>query len=307
MIKASLIKGKPIVTTQSEDQLGQVADIIIDQVHNRIAAFKIAKNEAVKDRKLILPWSGVQIAKADQVVATSHKMIVEARQIYEVKQILDRPQLTIGKAVVSITEENVGEIADVYFDELTGVIIGYQVLGEHYQDILGQSSFVSYKQIVEVTPDVVYVSLKDADQADFKGLEYAIQALQDHIASINFHSESTVRPVIEEGSDPVAISTALIHHWHLLVAVLHNILVDAHAFTLTEPEFQALIAKYTVDKLVGLPIRQDVYTTDESLVAVKGQRVSTAIITEAKNKNAVFNLMEAVGLDIEKAKELTLQ
>jgi hypothetical protein len=161
---------------------------------------------------------------------------------------------------------------------------------------------------VKITTDGVYVSpdFDDLMQTDVSGLRHAVQALNDHVATINTIKHSMTDDPEAKGNDTHSLQTKLIRQWHLLVAVLYNALVNTKAFTLTEPEFQALIARYTIDKTINMRIQHDIQTSDGSLVAAAGQLVNPGIINLAKQKDAVFDLMKAVGLNIDEAEELAL-
>ncbi|MBI5668545.1 MAG: PRC-barrel domain-containing protein [Chloroflexi bacterium] len=120
--------GKSVYLYGKSTPLTTVADLIFDYLTNQVLAFVIDK-PGWRSQARIIPWSGIQSVNASGVTAWSKNMVVLAEHLYRVKQVLERPNLTKGMPIITETGWHLGVMTDVYFSEMTGTLLGYEVKG----------------------------------------------------------------------------------------------------------------------------------------------------------------------------------
>ena len=98
----------------------------------------------------------------DAVVVRGPGSIVATNQDDELRAIVDQKEKIVGKEVYTVQGDDQGKIADVYFDEPTGTVMGYEVSGGLIGDVSKGTSFLATDDITTIGNDVIYVQPETA-------------------------------------------------------------------------------------------------------------------------------------------------
>ena len=168
MLKGNDILGKPVIAYGQYQQLAAVEDYIFDHNTNQLLAFVIDK-PGWRRAARIVPWSGIQSLTADAVIVWSRNMIVIAEQLYRVKQVLLRDNLTKGMPIITHDGRHLGIMTDVYLNEHTGTVLGYEVKGGLYADETYDCGFVPAPQTLRIHKNAAYVPSQTARRMEEHG------------------------------------------------------------------------------------------------------------------------------------------
>ncbi len=99
----------------------------------------------------------------DAVVVARRESVIAANEVPEIGSIVARDQSLLGTRVFTETGDDQGKINDVYFDEPTGRILGFELSGGAFADAAQGTRYVPVEELVRVGPDVAYVHPETAD------------------------------------------------------------------------------------------------------------------------------------------------
>ncbi len=127
MNRASSFIGKPIFTPSGQ-QVDTIDDVIFDPHTHYVLCFMVEPGGWVGGAK-ILPWSDDCAVTPHALTISSQEQIVFARKVPRIQEILEDIQVVVGKKIVAPDGRQLGILDDVYFDQKTGEIGGYEVIG----------------------------------------------------------------------------------------------------------------------------------------------------------------------------------
>jgi sporulation protein YlmC with PRC-barrel domain len=113
---------------------------------------------------MVVPFSSVVRFGPSAVMVDGSAGVVPASSDARVNEILGRKGTLLGSTVVSEGGEELGTVADLYFEEVTGRVVGYEVSGGRLRDVTAGSSFLPFESIRTVGEDIV-VATDDARAA----------------------------------------------------------------------------------------------------------------------------------------------
>jgi uncharacterized protein YrrD len=123
-------------------------------------------------------------------VINEESSVVAASSDPEVKVILDSNHKLLSKTVFTEDGQKVGSIGDLYFDEQTGRITGFEITGGLIGDIARGTSYLGADEVRLAGRDVVFVSRSGAD-----AVEGQVGGIQGAVAKAG---EQAAKPVVHE-------------------------------------------------------------------------------------------------------------
>jgi uncharacterized protein YrrD len=156
MRKGKSVIGKDILALDDGTKLQKVNNLIIDPGGQRLVGLVVDEGGLMSTTKIV-PIEEVSSFGRDAVVVASHTSIVTTAQAPEVKDIVEQSEKFVGKKVFTVTGDEQGTIADIYFDEPTGMVLGYEVSGGLLADTAKGTSYLPAEDITSIGADVIYV------------------------------------------------------------------------------------------------------------------------------------------------------
>jgi uncharacterized protein YrrD len=182
MLKGDTLLGKSVLAYNTNQKMAHVQGALIDYDTNRLAAFWVIDN-APKRQVQVLPWSGVKIVEVDRVVAWSANMLASAQDMFSIRRLLERETIRPGMKFITTKQHDLGTMVDFYFDENTGVLDGYEIIGGIFALDANDHSFLPAPGIISIAGKVVLVpaSTVNAMQELPGGLPMLLQQLKAQI------------------------------------------------------------------------------------------------------------------------------
>jgi uncharacterized protein YrrD len=182
MRKGTDIIGKAVVAYDSGEKFETVLDLIFDQNSNRLLGFLVDEAGWFSSSKVIALQS-VQAIGPDAIIVPSKSAEVPASQIQPIDRVLEHNNIMKGTKIMSTDGRNLGTMIDLYFDEVTGDIEGYEVSGGIFADAYSGRSFVPAPETLKIGKDVAFVPSETADmmQEQVGGIKAAMQTAGEKI------------------------------------------------------------------------------------------------------------------------------
>ncbi len=176
MRKGSDLINKVVVTYNTGERVERIKDLLFDQDSNQLLGFLVTEGGWLSSGRAIL-LQDVQALGPNAVVIPSKDAIAEAKKIPKLKQILKRNNVLKGTRIMTTDGRDLGTMVDLYFNESTGAVEGYEVSGGLFADIYSGRSFVPAPQTLHIGEDIAFVPPEIADlmQEQVGGIKGAAQ------------------------------------------------------------------------------------------------------------------------------------
>ncbi len=334
MRKGSEIIGKAVIAYDTGEKFETVLDLIFDQTSNRLLGFLVDEAGWFSSSNVIALQS-VQSIGPDAIIVPSKSVEVSASEIQPIDRVLEHNNIMKGTKIVSTDGRDLGKMIDLYFDEHTGDIEGYEVSGGIFADAYTGRSFVPAPETLKIGKDVAFVPSETADmmQEQVGGIKAAMQTAGDKIQEtaqatgekLQAAGQSASKSVTNAIVDPAEQKTFAIGKVARTTVTAPDdspIVVEGQTITATTVDIAethdrldalyrsaggSLTAKigervgetaagFAVDRAEGRRATKPVYTPDGFIVAAMGQIVTPKVIERAKTHHQEQALLEAVGL-----------
>jgi uncharacterized protein YrrD len=189
-------KGKSIIGLQATSEvdgaeLGAVKDLIFDHSTDEIIGLLISDKElfGLIDAQVI-PWNQVRAIGSKAVMVAGPDAKVRAGDEPRINAILDRNTALSGTRIRSMDGDDLGTFADLYIDEQTGRILGYEVSGGFFSDTMSgkhylpASTEITMGQDVAIVPATVAHELEAKKQDEPGGLKGAVATAKDKATDV---------------------------------------------------------------------------------------------------------------------------
>lgn len=182
MRKGKSIIGKDILSLADGAKLDKVRDVVVDPDGLRVIALVVTEGGFLSSSKVV-PTEEIESFGKDAVVVRSSASVISVGDNSELRNFVEQDEKILGKKVFTTVGDDQGSIADIYFDEATGAVVGYEVSGGLLGDASKGTSYLATEDITTIGPDVIYVRPETAKtlEAQVGGIQGAIQGAGDKI------------------------------------------------------------------------------------------------------------------------------
>lgn len=165
MYKGSDIIGKPIISFDSGKIIERIKDVLFDAPARKILGLLVEEGGLLSKAR-ILPFSKIKSIGQDAVTVDSGNVIVDSEADTRLGEVSKSKNVARGTKVLTEDGKNLGVINDVYFDEGTGQIEGYEVSGGVFSDAYTGRSFLPAPEALKIGEDVAFVPVQIAQMME---------------------------------------------------------------------------------------------------------------------------------------------
>jgi uncharacterized protein YrrD len=175
MRKGKNVIGQDVYTLSGGLKLQSVKDLLIGESNDRIIALLVDEG-GLLSTSTVVPIESVRRFGRSAVMIEEANAVVPASSVPEVSRMLDRKASLLGTRVLTEDGAELGSVSDMYFDDRSGTIHGFEVSGGPVDDLLRGSSYLPLDEIEVVGTDAVIVreSAKASLEAQAGGLAGAL-------------------------------------------------------------------------------------------------------------------------------------
>jgi uncharacterized protein YrrD len=276
MRKGSDVIGKEVITYDTGKKIERIQDLIFDQERNQLLGFLVKEKGLFRDAKVI-PLSEVQAIGLNAIVVHSKASVVKSHEIPAIQKILHHNNVLRGTRILTTEGLDLGGLVDLFFNEQSGQVEGYEASGGMFADAYSGRSFIPAIETLHIGADVAFVPPETAQmmREQVGGIRGAVQATEDRLqaaaqtANDQLQSSAqTVNRSFQEASQNVGMqlhtstdvsSTKLQRLSRDAVTSLTNSLVD--------PAEQKMY-------VMGKSVDRDVLNSDGSVLIFQGEQVT---------------------------------
>lgn len=158
MRKGKSIIGLNVLTQADGQNLGSVKDLVFDHETNALLALLLSGKDlfGLIDAKII-PFSQVLTIGPNAVMVPSNESVINAHDDARVANIMDRDTKLSGTRITTTDGQDLGTFADLYVDEETGHILGYEVSTGFFADTMSGKRYMVAPDHMTIGRDVALV------------------------------------------------------------------------------------------------------------------------------------------------------
>jgi len=304
MRKGSDLLGKVVVTYDTGEKIERVQDLIFDETSNQLLGLLVSEKRLFR-RARVIPFVQVQAIGRNAIVVPSRKAVTTARSVPEIRAILKRNNVLKGTRIITVNGRDLGTIIDLYFDDETGAIEGYEVSGGLFADAYSGRSFVPAPHALKIGEDVAFVPVETAElmQEQIGGLRGVVQTANDSLQAttaaanrkLQEASDSLQTATVEAGRKLQEATQIAADHLQETTETTGRKLQDLSQTaiasltnTIVDPAEQKAFA-------IGKVVDQNVFAPDGTLLVMQGQPVSLFVVEEAEQLGVLDQLYRATG------------
>jgi uncharacterized protein YrrD len=154
MRKGKSVIGQPVYTVSDGRRIDSVKDLVLEEGEDGVVALLVSEG-GLLNTSTVIPLASVVRFGPAAVMIDDGSSVVPATSDPRVNEILGRQGTLLGSKVISEGGAELGTIADLYFDESSGRVVGYEVSGGLISDVAGRSSYLPFDRIRTIGADAV--------------------------------------------------------------------------------------------------------------------------------------------------------
>jgi uncharacterized protein YrrD len=167
MRKGKDLLGLSIVGEQDGCILGTVRDLLFDHDTDQLLAFVLAESGlfGLVDAQIV-PWPQVRNIAGDVILVRNE---ASRRDLHDAPQLLSvarRETVLSGTQVLSHEGRQLGTLADMFIDEASGRVVGYEVSGGFIADTLHGKRFLSAPPGLSIGTDAAIANADAVSRLD---------------------------------------------------------------------------------------------------------------------------------------------
>jgi len=301
MYKGNHVLGKKLVAYETGEQVSRVQDLIFDHQSNQLLGLLVDEG-GLFGKPRVVAMEAVQSIGKDSVIVSKKDAVVDAEMLPKMQAILAQKNALKNTKITTMDGQDLGTFLDIYFDEQTWRLTGYEVSGGLFADIYSGRSFVPAPLTLKIGEDYAFVENAVADRMKEHtgGLEATLEATSEKLQTFTGAAGEKIQAAQQTADEKLhAIAESTGQHlqktrqaadstWHSVA--------DKTAETLDKA-----LPHPSVEQAQGRRVQRAVQTDEGLYVAAPGQIVTEAVIEKAQQYGQEAALLEAVGLTVGEA------
>lgn len=271
MRKGTDIIGKAVVDFATGDRFEKVEDIVFDPIASKVVAFLLDEGGWFSSAK-VLPLDKVRAIGPDAILVDTKTVVVSAEQVPNLKDVLEHGNVLKGRRIMTTEGEDLGSASDLFFDEKTGMVEGYEVSGGLFADAYTGRSFVPAGETLKLGEDVAFVTPMTS------------QLMEEQVGGIKAGLQTAGEKVQEAGS---ATGEKLQEFGEKAGEFADQARTSMTGAVVGPDQEREYVVGKTADK--------DVVTSDGLVVVRQGEQVTPELAAAAEEGGVLSDLYRATG------------
>jgi uncharacterized protein YrrD len=140
----------------------QVSDVVFDHEQRRVLGLVVDHGGWFRDARVV-PFGAAQMIGPDAVIIPSRDAVTTPAEVEGIRRILEQENIFKGTKIVTTDGHELGTLRDLYFDERTGDVEGFEVSGGIFADAYEGRSFVPAETTLTIGEAVAFVTPETID------------------------------------------------------------------------------------------------------------------------------------------------
>ena len=163
MRKGHTITGLQAIALDNAADLGHVLDLIFDHDADECLGI-LLREQSMFHAAQVVPWSDIRVIGKDAVMIESENSVMAPGDDARLRAVMERDTHLSGTKLLTETGDELGSFADIYIDENTGRVIGYETSGGLVSDTMTGKRYIPAEKTgdLHVGDDVLMVAPQTA-------------------------------------------------------------------------------------------------------------------------------------------------
>ncbi len=157
MRKGKSVIGQDIYSVSAGLKVESVKDLVLEDGEDGVVALLVSAGGLLGTSRIV-PFGSVVRFGPSAVMIDDANSVIPATGDPRVSEIIGRRSTLVGTRVVTEAGEDLGRIGDLYFEEASGRITGYEVSGGLLGDAMHGTSYLPFEHIRVIGRDAVIAS-----------------------------------------------------------------------------------------------------------------------------------------------------
>ncbi len=297
MRKGSDIIGKSITAFDSGKRVARVQDLIFDQDTNELLGVLVEESGLFHSAKVV-PLGAISAFGTDTLIISSKEDIISAKHDDRIYRVLDRNLILKGTRIVTTDGRYLGSVVDLFFDEQTGAIEGYEASGGIFADAYSGRSFIPAPHTIRIGEDATFVPPETADlmEEQMGGIRGAMQSASTRIQEGSEVAGQRLQAAAQSANEQIQRGT------ETATARLQAARTDVSSgFENGTRTASATVTNQLVDPdeqfayVIGKTVDRDIFTDQGQLLIGKDQVVTLTVAEAARYAGELENVYRATG------------
>ena len=164
MRKGHSITGLQVLALDNAADLGHVLDLVFDHDADECLGI-VLREQSMFHAAQVVPWSDIRVIGKDAVMVESEHSVMAPGDDARFRAVMERDTHLSGTKIITDGGDALGSFADVYLDENTGRVIGYETSGGLVSDTMSGKRYIPAEKTgdLHVGDDVLMVAPQTAE------------------------------------------------------------------------------------------------------------------------------------------------
>lgn len=184
MIKGKELLGRPVVAINTGERVDNVRDLVFDHQANEVLGLLVDEGGFFRAARVV-PFDAIRSIGEDAIMVDSSESVTSTREDGRLADVLDSKVSLTGMTLLTTDGQNLGKIADVFFDEHTGRVEGYEATGGIFSDLSSGRTYVPAPEHVQIGQDAAIVPISVAaamQEQEAGGLKGALSSAGESLS-----------------------------------------------------------------------------------------------------------------------------
>lgn len=290
MFKGNDVLRKAIVSFTTGRTIARVRDILFDPEGSRVVAFVIDNGGLFREARVV-PYASIKNFGQDALMVHDERAVAPASFDDGTARSLRNNMIIRGTKVISEDGKNLGTIRDIYFDEITGKLEGYEVSGGIFSDVYTGTAFLPALDPLTIGRDVAVVSSETAEvMAERRGgLKEAAREVSgdEKVTAAKERAQagvSTARERSKSALDRFEVQAE--DAWDKVRG----------RFSELRDEADVRVTERRIKAALGRPVNRVILDNEDNVILNTGELITNQAIQKAKEKRVLDMLLNSVDM-----------
>jgi uncharacterized protein YrrD len=297
MRKGTDILNRSIIAFDTGRRIARILDLIFDQKTNQMLGFLVDEG-GLFHRAKVIPLNQVKAIGPDVIVVPGGGSIVPVKDVPQIQRVLKHKLVLKGNRIITTDGRYLGSVVDLYFDEQTGNIEGYEASGGVFADAYSGRSFIPAPQTVKIGEEVTFVPPETADlmEEQVGGIRGAMMTASSQIQESTAIAGQKLQDATLAANDKLQAATSSANRKLQEVANgVNNHLDQGSRSAATALTDRLVSPDEQFAYVVGKAVESDIQTPDGLVLLVKDQIVTLSLAEEAQRLGILDRVYRATG------------
>lgn len=209
MRKGYELIGLRVIGVQDVTDLGKVIDLIFDQTADQCLGLVMSEGGLMSEAQVV-PWSEIRTVGPDAIMVNASTSKVGVSGAPDLQAAMNADTSLSGDRLMTTGGNALGTLGDVYLDETTGRVQGYEVSGGLVSDVSSGKNYLPADAIPQVGRDTILVAphvegmLQEQNETSSSGLKGVAQSASDKLSVAGDKLASAYESVKDKATETYA-------------------------------------------------------------------------------------------------------